>query len=137
MAYIEDKIQQVQNKELRDILLAEVKKLKKEKKFGLAFEEHLPELVPVYSAPIRPRSIDDTLIIDILEPHNPALADSWAKAVGLAKFASKHGDRVGRIELIRVEGNHIKRLDVNDNHNRQKVLAINGNQHLDQLFANI
>lgn len=56
MAYLEDKIQQVQDKALRDILLAEVKKLKKEKKFGLVFEDHVPELVPVYSAPIRPRS---------------------------------------------------------------------------------
>ena len=56
MAYLEDKIQQVQDKTLRDILLDEVKKLKKEKKFGLVFEEHTPELVPVYSAPIRPRS---------------------------------------------------------------------------------
>ncbi|WAR45109.1 DEAD/DEAH box helicase [Methylomonas rapida] len=83
------------------------------------------------------RKQDDVLIVDVLEPHGSALADSWAKAVGLAKFASKHGDRVGRIELIRVEGSHIKRLDVNDNHNRQKVLAVNSNQHLDQLFADL
>lgn len=67
MAYIEDKIQQVQNKELRDILLAEVKKLKKEKKFGLVFEEHVPELVPVYSAPIRPRSTVALKDSDLLE----------------------------------------------------------------------
>lgn len=56
MAYLEDKIEQVQDKTLRDILQEEVKKLKKEKKFGLVFEEHVPELVPVYSASIRPRS---------------------------------------------------------------------------------
>ena len=56
MAYLEDKIEQVQDKTLRDVLLAEVKKLKKGKKFGLVFEEHVPELVPVYGAPIRPRS---------------------------------------------------------------------------------
>lgn len=92
---------------------------------------------PMYPDFLVIRKQDDTLIIDILEPHNPALADSWAKAVGLAKFASKHGDRVGRIELIRVDGNHIKRLDVNDNYNRQKVLAVNSNQHLDQLFASL
>ncbi len=57
MAYIEDKIQQIQDKVLRDILLAEVKKLKKDKKFGLVFEEHVPELIPIYSAPIRKRSM--------------------------------------------------------------------------------
>ncbi len=56
MAYLEDKIQQLQDIALRDVLLAEVKNLKKGKKFGLVFEEHVPELVPVYSAPIRPRS---------------------------------------------------------------------------------
>jgi type III restriction enzyme len=82
------------------------------------------------------RNQDGALIVDILEPHNSAFADSWAKAVGLAKFASKHGLKVGRIELIRVDGAHIKRLDINNNHNRQKVLAVSSNQHLDQLFAN-
>ncbi|WAR45108.1 site-specific DNA-methyltransferase [Methylomonas rapida] len=67
MAYLEDKIQQVQDKELRDILLAEVKKLKKEKKFGLVFEEHVPELVPVFSAPIRPRATVALKDGDLLE----------------------------------------------------------------------
>jgi adenine-specific DNA-methyltransferase len=67
VAYLEDKIQQVQDKELRDILLAEVKKLKKEKKFGLVFEEHVPELVPVYSAPIRPRATVALKDGDLLE----------------------------------------------------------------------
>lgn len=76
-------------------------------------------------------------IFDILEPHSPDLSDSAAKAVGLAKFASKHGDQFGRIELIRVEGTHIKRLDVNNNHHRQKVLAVSSNQHLDELFASL
>jgi adenine-specific DNA-methyltransferase len=56
VAYLEDKIEQVQDKALRDVLLAEVKNLKKGKKFGLVFEDHVPELVPVYSAPIRPSS---------------------------------------------------------------------------------
>lgn len=67
MAYLEDKIQQVQDKELRDILLAEVKKLKKEKKFGLVFEEHVPELVPVFSAPIRPHATVAIKDGDLLE----------------------------------------------------------------------
>ena len=95
-----------------------------------------------YNGEIRPmfpdfliiRRQDDELIVDILEPHNPDFADTWAKAVGFAKFASKHGDKFGRIELIRVAGTHIKRLDVNDQSNRQKVLAVSNNQHLDLLF---
>ncbi len=67
MAYLEDKIQQVQDKTLRDILLAEVKKLKKEKKFGLVFEEHVPELVPMYSATVRPRTTVALKDGDLLE----------------------------------------------------------------------
>ncbi len=76
-------------------------------------------------------------IIDILEPHSHNLPDNTEKAVALAKFASKHGDQFGRIELIRIVGNQIKRLDVNDESNRQKVLAVSSNQHLDLLFQNI
>ena len=30
-------------------------------------------------------------LVDILEPHSPSLADSYAKAKGLAQFAAKHG----------------------------------------------
>ncbi|MGZ8927065.1 MAG: hypothetical protein ACXW03_01265 [Methylobacter sp.] len=83
------------------------------------------------------RQQGEEFVIDILEPHSDGLADGAAKAVGLAKFASRYGDQFGRIELIRVESNHIKRLDVNDNHSRQKVLAVSSSQHLDELFTNI
>ena len=53
MAAIDDLIVQVEDKALRDRLRTEVDRLTKEKKFGLVFEEHLPELTPIYSAPIR------------------------------------------------------------------------------------
>jgi type III restriction enzyme len=52
------------------------------------------------------------LVVDILEPHSPALADSYAKAKGLAQFAAKHAMQFGRIVLIRLDGNEIKRLDL-------------------------
>jgi type III restriction enzyme len=29
--------------------------------------------------------------VDILEPHDPSLSDNFEKAVGLARFAQKHG----------------------------------------------
>lgn len=48
MARVEDEIGKVADPVLRSTLLDEVKKLKSEKRFGLVFEEHLPELVPVY-----------------------------------------------------------------------------------------
>jgi type III restriction enzyme len=80
------------------------------------------------------RKNDSAYNVDILEPHAATLADSWAKAKGLAEFATKHGDHFGRIELIRMVGNSLKRLDLNDDKNRKKVLAVSNNQHLDQIF---
>jgi adenine-specific DNA-methyltransferase len=53
LAAIDDLIAQIEDEALRDRLRAEVERLTKEKKFGLVFEEHLPELTPIYSAPIR------------------------------------------------------------------------------------
>lgn len=55
MARIEDEIGKVADPVLRATLLAEVKKLKDEKPFGLVFEDHLPELVPIYSGKIKAR----------------------------------------------------------------------------------
>src|SRR4051795_9276307 len=45
MAKIEDLIAQIPDERLRKGIAAEVKALKKTKKFGLVFEEHLPETV--------------------------------------------------------------------------------------------
>lgn len=57
MALLEDKIDQVADPELRKLLKEEVKKLKVQKRFGLVFEQHIPEIVPIYNAPIRLRSL--------------------------------------------------------------------------------
>ncbi|MGC9396869.1 MAG: site-specific DNA-methyltransferase, partial [Anaerolineae bacterium] len=56
MAAIDDLITQIEDGALRDRLREEVDRLTKEKKFGLVFEEHLPELTPIFAAPIRPGS---------------------------------------------------------------------------------
>ncbi|NQT19875.1 MAG: site-specific DNA-methyltransferase [Planctomycetes bacterium] len=53
MAAIDDLIAQIEDEALRDRLREEVDRLTKEKKFGLVFEEHLPEFTPIYSALIR------------------------------------------------------------------------------------
>lgn len=45
MAKIEDLISQIPDERLRKAIAGEVKELKKTKKFGLVFEEHLPETV--------------------------------------------------------------------------------------------
>ena len=53
MALLQDLIKQVDDPELRKRILQEVHKLAKQKKFGLAFEEHLPECTPLYDVEIK------------------------------------------------------------------------------------
>lgn len=56
MAAIDDLIAQIEDKALRDRLRIETNRIVKEKTFGLVFEEHLPELTPIYSAKVRRHS---------------------------------------------------------------------------------
>ncbi len=53
MSAIDDLVAQVEDKALRDRLKIEVDRITTNKKFGLVFEEHLPELTPIYGAKIR------------------------------------------------------------------------------------
>lgn len=53
MALLQDLIQQIDDPALRGRILQEVNRLMKQKKFGLVFEEHLPECTPLYDVPIR------------------------------------------------------------------------------------
>lgn len=53
MALLQDLIQQIDDPALRERILQETNKLLKKKKFGLVFEEHLPECTPLYDVPIR------------------------------------------------------------------------------------
>lgn len=69
MAAIDDLISQVEDKALRKRLREEADRLTKEKKFGLVFEEHLPELTPIYDAPIKRGSE--------VARRNQTLSDTW------------------------------------------------------------
>ncbi|WP_391203251.1 DEAD/DEAH box helicase [Psychrobacillus sp. L4] len=78
-------------------------------------------------------------VFDILEPHDPSRKDNYPKAVGLAKFAEKHWDKFGRIQLIRlkkgVDGReHFYRLDMEKTTVRNKVRGITSNEELDRIF---
>lgn len=73
-------------------------------------------------------------VVDILEPRRSDSDDNWMKAKGLAEFASKHGMQFGRIELIRMEGEFLKRLDINDEEIRRRVLNVSNNDHLNDIF---
>ena len=53
MAAINDLINQIQDQALRERIQKEVNKLAKQKKFGLVFEEHMPECTPLYDMPIK------------------------------------------------------------------------------------
>jgi len=53
MAFINDLLRQVTDSALRERLANEINRLSKNKKFGLVFEEHIPECTPLYGVPVR------------------------------------------------------------------------------------
>lgn len=71
MALLQDLIKQIDDPDLRDRILREVDKMSKQKKFGLVFEEHLPECTPLYDVKIKKGSkvslkagkVDDIYIV--------------------------------------------------------------------------
>lgn len=57
MSAINDLIAQIPNPELRFKVRQEVDRMAKQKKFGLVFEDHLPECTPLYDHPVKKGSI--------------------------------------------------------------------------------
>ena len=53
MAVLNDLIAQIDNPEHRDRIQREFDRINKQKKFGLVFEEHLPECTPLYDIPVK------------------------------------------------------------------------------------
>nr|VFJ55847.1 MAG: adenine-specific DNA-methyltransferase [Candidatus Kentron sp. FM]VFJ56267.1 MAG: adenine-specific DNA-methyltransferase [Candidatus Kentron sp. FM]VFK10757.1 MAG: adenine-specific DNA-methyltransferase [Candidatus Kentron sp. FM] len=53
MAAIDDLIARIGDEALRERLRAEIERLTRDRKFGLVFEEHLPELTPIHTASMR------------------------------------------------------------------------------------
>lgn len=53
MSALSDLIDRVGDKELQNRLRQEVNRLLKQKKFGLVYEEHLPECTPLYDIPVK------------------------------------------------------------------------------------
>lgn len=72
--------------------------------------------------------------VDIYDPHGDQYADAPAKAAGLARFAHKHGDSFGRIEVIRMKDGHPQRLPLHDSVVRNKVRDLTDDKLLDELF---
>lgn len=57
MSMLNDLVNQIEDKTLRDRIAAEVDRLAKQKKFGLVFEDHLPECTPLYDIPVKNGSL--------------------------------------------------------------------------------
>lgn len=57
MAALDDLISQIPDESLRERIRAEVKRANRQKKFGLVFEEHLPEATPLYDIPVKRGSV--------------------------------------------------------------------------------
>lgn len=74
------------------------------------------------------------VVCDIIDPHSHALADAWPKAVGLAEYATRHGDDFGRIKLIAKVGKSLSELDLKDEDVRAKVRAVDSSAALLRLF---
>lgn len=53
MALIDDLVNRIDDIELRQRIKTEIDKLSKQKKFGLVFEDHLPEFTPLYDLDIK------------------------------------------------------------------------------------
>jgi adenine-specific DNA-methyltransferase len=89
MAAIHDLIAQVADERLRERLAAEWARATRERKFGLVFEDHLPELLPLPKA--RPRKGD------LVAPRGGPLQDLWRV----------RGTKDGRLQCLRpqAEGN--------------------------------
>ena len=56
MAAINDLLRQVPDSALRARLEEEIARISKNKKFGLVFEEHIPECTPLYGIGVKPGS---------------------------------------------------------------------------------
>ena len=68
MARIEDLIDEIPDPKLREQLAHEVKQLKSTKRFGLVYEEHVPETVSLFGLPIR----EGAVVQKRTEPDDPA-----------------------------------------------------------------
>ena len=99
------------------------------------------EVRPMFPDLVIVRQVEGGYAIDILEPHRPDLDDNFEKAVGLARFAERHGALFGRIQLIRQQstagGERYMRLEINHTPTIKRLLLITSNPQLDAVFAEL
>lgn len=80
---------------------------------------------------------DGSLVIDVLEPHDPSRTDNLPKAKGFAAYAANN-PCVGRLQLIRqtkdITGIRYKRLDLMHSLVQKKVSSASTNEDLNKIF---
>lgn len=94
MSAINDLISQIQDESLRDRIQSEVNKMSKQKKFGLVFEEHLPECTPLYDVPVKRGSL---VVLKGGDINNKYIVGSVVN--GIAKCMDKVTEEVTEIPL--------------------------------------
>lgn len=92
---------------------------------------------PLYPDMVILRREKGKLRVDLLDPHNPTLEDAWQKAVGLAKYAHKHANAYGRIEIVSIDKGHVRRLALQSGAIRERVMTITSNNALEILFTQL
>lgn len=83
------------------------------------------------------RRVGKRTVVDLLEPHDITRTDAVYKAKGFARYAERHGEFYGRIELIEVVKGKTKRLNIADETVREKVKRISNSEDLSSLFENL
>lgn len=99
MAAIDELIEQIDNPVLRERIAAEVQRVVKQKKFGLVFEEHLPERTLLYEVPVKrgsmvARNSDTKDLYQVLE-----IDGEWAICISKT---SKEQESIPIAELVSV-----------------------------------
>jgi type III restriction enzyme len=91
---------------------------------------------PMYPDFIFFRRAGDSIVADLVDPHDVARPDAPAKAVGLARFANRHGLSFGRVELVIIDGHRMHTLDLKDEGVRNRVLRVDSQAFLRDLLVN-
>jgi len=87
MAAINDLINKIDDLELRDRIKAEIDKLAKQKKFGLVFEDHVPECTALYDVPVhigskvalKDKKINDVYVVKTVNGNHATCVNTQTK----------------------------------------------------------
>ena len=72
-------------------------------------------------------------VVDLLEPHNPAYKDNFAKTIGLYNYL-KEEKGISRAEIIRKEDGRFLRFNVGDSMIQHDVMNMRNDDDLNSLF---